>query len=182
MTTTSPSTTPATPTRTPTSTGYVDVNGVPLYHETYGPDDGVPLVLVHGGMLSIDLSWAPLIPLLADRYRLVAVEVQGHGRTADIDREITPAATASDVVALLDHLGIERAHVLGHSMGGAAALELAVSHPDRVLSVVGASVSVRPEGLIDELNDPEKMATSTRMPTEADFTAMRETYGRLSPT
>jgi len=182
MTTTSPSTTPATPTSTPTSTGYVDVNGVHLYHETYGPDDGVPLVLVHGGMLSIDLSWAPLIPLLADRYRLVAVEVQGHGRTADIDREITPAATASDVVGLLDHLGIERAHVLGHSMGGAVALELAVSHPGRVLSVIGASVSVRASGMIPELGDPEQIATSTKMPTPDDFVAMQESYARLSPT
>src|SRR3954453_22255670 len=127
MTTTSPSTTLA----TPTGTGYVDVNGVHLYHETYGPDDGVPLVLVHGGMLSIDLSWAPLIPRLPDRYRLVAVEVQGHGRTANIDREITPAALASDVVGLLDHLGIERAHVLGHSMGGRVAMGVGVSHPGR---------------------------------------------------
>src|SRR3954449_8814365 len=103
MTTTSPST-------TPTSTGYADVNGVHLYHETYGPDDAAPLVLVHGGMLSIELSWAPMIPLLADRYRLVAVEVQGHGRTADINREITPAETASDVACLLDQVGIDGAH------------------------------------------------------------------------
>jgi pimeloyl-ACP methyl ester carboxylesterase len=169
-------------TTSPTSSGYADVNGLHLYHETYGPADGQPLVLLHGGMLSIDLSWAPLLPALADRYRVVALEVQGHGRTADIDREITPAHTAADVVALLDHLGIDRAHVLGHSMGGAAALELAVSHPERVLSVVGASVSVRPDGMHPDLTDPARMATSTRMPTQDDFVAMQATYARLSPT
>ena len=169
-------------TTTPTSTGYADVNGLHLYFETYGPDDAQPLVLLHGGMLSIDLSWAPSLPALAERYRLVAVELQGHGRTADIDREVTPAHNAADVVALLDHLGIERAHVLGHSMGGAAALELAISHPDRVLSVIGASVSVRPDGLVDDLSSEEKIAASTRMPTASDFVAMQETYARLSPT
>ncbi|HEY0238619.1 MAG TPA: alpha/beta fold hydrolase [Friedmanniella sp.] len=169
-------------TTTPTTSGYADVNNLHLYFETYGPDDGQPLVLLHGGMLSIDLSWAPVIPALAETYRLVAVEVQGHGRTADVDREVTPAHTASDVVGLLDHLGIERAHVLGHSMGGAAALELAVSHPDRVLSVVAASVSVRPDGLIEDLSSPESIAASDKMPTQADFVAMQETYERLSPT
>jgi pimeloyl-ACP methyl ester carboxylesterase len=169
-------------TTTPTTSGYADVNGLHLYFETYGPADGQPLVLLHGGVLNIDLSWAPLLPALVDRYLVVALDVQGHGRTPDTDREITPANTASDVVGLLDHLGIERAHVLGHSMGGAAALELAVSHPDRVLSVIGASVTVRPTGVIADLTDPELMARSTKMPTQADFVAMRETYERLSPT
>lgn len=176
MTTISPTTT------SPTTSGYADVNGLHLYFETYGPDDGAPLVLLHGGMLSIELSWAALIPTLDDRYRIVAVDVQGHGRTGDLDREVTPAHTAADVVALLDHLGIDRAHVLGHSMGGAAALELAVNHPDRVLSVIGASVTVRPSGMHEDLTDPSRMANSTRMPTQDDFVAMRTTYERLSPT
>ncbi len=94
---------------------------------------------------------------------------------------ITPAALASDVVGLLDHLGIERAHVLGHSLGGAVALELAVSHPDRVRSVVPMSISVRPDGTHEEITDPTKQATSTRMPTPQDFAEMTEAYKRLSP-
>ena len=118
----------------PTTTGYADVNGVHLYVETYGA--GTPLLLLHGGMLTIDLDFADLIPTLAGRHLVIAVEQQGHGRTADIDRPITPANLAADVVGLLDHLGVDRAHVLGHSMGAAVALELAVSHPDRVRSVV----------------------------------------------
>src|SRR3954465_7527223 len=163
----------------PTGTGYVDVSGVHMYYETYG--DGSPLVLLHGGMLSIDLNFAGLIPTLANRHRVIGVEMQGHGRTADIDREITPAALASDVVGLLDHLGIDRAHVLGHSMGGAVALELAVSHPERVRSVVPISISVRPDGMHADLSDPSTFATSTRLPTQQDFMDFQQEYKRLSP-
>ncbi len=161
------------------TTGYADVNGLHMYYEVQG--EGSPLVLLHGGMLSIDLNFADLVPELVGRHRVIGVELQGHGRTADIDRDITPAALAGDVVALLDHLGIDRAHVLGHSMGAGVALELAVSYPDRVRSIVPVSGSVRMEGMHGDLMDPAKHATSTRMPTAADFTAMQETYARLSP-
>jgi pimeloyl-ACP methyl ester carboxylesterase len=163
----------------PDRNGYVDVNGVHMYYEVYGA--GSPLVLLHGGMLTIELNFATLIPTLAGRHQVVGVELQGHGRTADIDREITPAALASDVVGLLDHLGIDRAHVFGHSMGGAAAMELAVDRPDRVRAVVAASVSVRPDGLHEDLTDPERQATSPRMPTQQDFVDFQQAYLRLSP-
>ncbi|MGZ4600057.1 MAG: alpha/beta fold hydrolase [Oryzihumus sp.] len=159
--------------------GYADVNGLHLYYELHG--EGSPLVLLHGGMLTIDLNFAGLIPTLAQRHFVIGVEMQGHGRTADIDREITPAALAGDVVALLDHLGIDRAHALGHSLGGAVTLELAVSHPDRVRSVVPVSASVRPDGMHEDLTDPAKQATSTRMPTQQDFIEFRDAYLRLSP-
>src|SRR4051794_18161389 len=161
------------------TSGYADVNGLHMYYEVQG--EGSPLVLLHGGMLSIDLNFADLIPELVGRHRVIGVELQGHGRTADIDREITPAALAGDVVALLDHLGIDRAHVLGHSMGAAVALQLAGAHPDRVRSIVPVSASVRPEGMHGDLTDPSQHATSDRMPTQQDFADMQETYARLSP-
>ncbi len=161
------------------TTGYADVNGLHLYHEVHG--EGSPLVLLHGGMLTIDLNFAGLLPTLAETHRVIAVEQQGHGRTADIDRPVTPAALAGDVVALLDHLGVDRAHVLGHSMGAAVALELAVRHPGRVRSVVPVSATVRPEGMHEDLTDPSRFATSTRMPTQQDFAEFREAYLRLSP-
>lgn len=163
----------------PSHTGYADVNGLHMYYEVYGA--GSPLVLLHGGMLTIDLNFATLIPTLAQRHQVIGVEMQGHGRTADIDREITPAALASDIVGLLDLLGIDRAHVFGHSMGGATTLELGVSYPDRVRSLVAASVTVRPDGLHEDLTDPAKQATSTRMPTQQDFSDFREAYLRLAP-
>jgi pimeloyl-ACP methyl ester carboxylesterase len=164
---------------TPTTTGYADVNGLHLYYETYG--SGAPLVLLHGGMLTIDLNFATLIPTLAQTHTVIAVEMQGHGRTANIDREITYPNLASDVVALLDHLGIERAAVLGHSMGGGVALELAVSHPDRVSAIVPISASVSKDGMHPDLLDPSTFESSPIMPTPQDFADFKEAYERLSP-
>lgn len=159
--------------------GYADVNGLHLYYEIHGT--GSPLVLLHGGMMTIDLNFATLIPTLANDHRVIGVELQGHGRTADIDRAITPANSASDVVGLLDHLGIDRAHVLGHSMGGAVTLELGVHHAGRVRSLVPISASVRPDGMHEDLTDPARHATSTRMPTQQDFADFQAAYRRLSP-
>lgn len=163
----------------PQHSGYADVNGLHMYYEIYG--EGSPLVLLHGGMLTIQLSFGTLIPTLAGTHQVIGVEMQGHGRTADIEREITPAALASDVVGLLDLLGIDRAHVFGHSMGAAVTLELGVNHRDRVRSLVPASASVRPDGMHEDLTDPAKQATSTRMPTQQDFEDFQHAYQRLSP-
>src|SRR4030088_645015 len=169
----------STGTQTSERSGFADVNGVHMYYELHG--QGTPLVLLHGGMLTIDLNFAGLIPTLSRTHLVIAVEMQGHGRTADIDRAITPAALAEDIVGLLDHLDIDRAHVLGHSMGAAVALELAVNHPTRVRSIVPISGSVRPDGMHEDLTDPAKQATSTRMPTQQDFADFRDAYLRLSP-
>jgi pimeloyl-ACP methyl ester carboxylesterase len=90
------------------TSGYADVNGLHMYYESHGT--GTPLVLLHGGMLTIDINFAGLIPTLVNKHQVIGVEMQGHGRTADIDRAITPGALAGDIVGLLDHLGIDRAH------------------------------------------------------------------------
>jgi len=164
---------------TPFTTGYADVNGLHLYYETYG--SGAPLVLLHGGMLTIDLNFASLIPTLARTHTVIGVEMQGHGRTANIDREITYANLATDIVALLDYLGIERAAVLGHSMGGGVALELAVNHPDRVSAIVPISASVSKDGMHPDLLDPSTFETSSIMPTAQDFADFKGAYERLSP-
>jgi pimeloyl-ACP methyl ester carboxylesterase len=164
---------------TPSDSGYADVNGLHLYWERYG--DGPPLVVLHGGMLTIELNFGTLIPTLAKSHTVIGVEQQGHGRTATIDREITYPNLASDVVALLDYLGIEKATVLGHSMGGAVALELAVNHPGRVRAIIPASASVRAEGRHPDLNDPSTFETSPIMPTAQDFADFTAAYRRLSP-
>jgi pimeloyl-ACP methyl ester carboxylesterase len=182
MTTTSQPTAPVTDAPaelTPSDSGYADVNGLHLYWERYG--EGPPLVLLHGGMLTIELNFASLIPTLARTHTVIGVEQQGHGRTANTDREITYPHLASDVVALLDHLGIAQAVVLGHSMGGAVALELAISHPDRVRAIVPMSASVRSDGLHPDLADPSTYATSPIMPTAQDFAEFSAAYQRLSP-
>jgi pimeloyl-ACP methyl ester carboxylesterase len=157
-----------------TTGSYASVNGLQLYYEEHG--SGRPLVLLHGGMLTIDLTFRELIPLLAPSHRLIAVELQGHGRTADVEREPTYPNLADDVVGLLDHLGVERADVLGVSFGGLVALELGMRHPDRVDRLVSAATHYRPDGYHD-LSDP----ASVRMPTEAEFAAMRADYERVAP-
>jgi pimeloyl-ACP methyl ester carboxylesterase len=173
VTTASPST------LTPADSGYADVNGLHLYYERYG--EGPPLVLLHGGMLTIEINFATLIPTLAKTHGVIAIEQQGHGRTANIDRPITYPNLASDVAALLDHLGIEKATVLGHSMGGGATMELAISHPDRVSAIIPISVTVRKDGMHPDLSEPSKFETSPIMPTPADFAEFSDAYARLSP-
>lgn len=166
-------------TKTGERNGFADVNGVHMYYELHG--QGTPLLLLHGGMMTIDLNFAGLIPSLSRSHLVIGVEMQGHGRTGNIERPITLPALAEDIVGLLDHLDIDRAHVFGHSMGGGVALELAIGHPTRVRSIVPVSAGVRPDGMHEDLTDPAKMATSTRMPTPQDFADFRDAYLRLSP-
>lgn len=104
---------------------YARINGLNMYYEVHG--GGFPLVLLHGGVLTIDLSFGNLIPQFAAEHRVIALEMQGHGRTADIDRDMELKYLAGDVAALLDHLGVERADVFGFSLGGGTALHEA--HP-----------------------------------------------------
>lgn len=155
-----------------TTTGYSSANGVDTYYEVHG--SGAPLVLLHGGILTIDLNWADLLPLLAHR-RVVAIELQGHGHTADTDRAMTIAALADDVAAVLDHLDVPRADVLGFSLGAMVATQLAVAHPDRVERAVIASASFRPEGDVDFAERPELL------PTQDDFARMAQAYAAVAP-
>lgn len=115
------------------ATGYAAVNGIRLYHEIHGHGD--PLVLIHGGLTTIGEMRRWVRPLAKTR-QVIAVEMQGHGRTADTDRPLSFATLGDDVAALLDHLGIPRADVAGHSFGGACAIRAAVQHPARVRRLV----------------------------------------------
>ncbi len=161
------------------TTGYAPVNGLRMYYEVRGT--GRPLVLLHGGLMTIEDSFGPLLPVLGAERQVIAAELQGHGRTADIDRELELRYLADDVVALLDHLGIDQADVLGFSLGGGAALQLALDHPGRVGRLILVSVSYGADGYHQEISDPARHATSTRMPTAEDFRQMREAYARVAP-
>ena len=162
--------------------GYAAVNGLKMYYEVHGGERATaPLVLLHGGLLTIDLSFGELLSDLAACRQLIATELQGHGRTADIDRDVDLGYLAGDVAALLDHLGIDRADVLGFSLGGGVALQFALDHPDRVGRLILASVAYAGDGFHAEISDPAQHATSTRMPTAEDFRQMREAYARLAP-
>ena len=118
----------------PTDTGYADVNGLTMYYEVYG--QGQPLLLLHGSYMSIPLNWSHIIPLLAKDRQVIATEMQGHGRTRDTAREFSYENMADDVSGLLKHLHIDKADILGYSMGGGVAFQVAVRHSEQVLSLI----------------------------------------------
>ena len=153
---------------------YAPVNGLQLYYEIHG--SGRPLVLLHGGLLTIDLSFGPFLEPLAAGRQVIAVELQGHGHTAHTGRPITIEALAGDVVALLDHLGIAEADLFGFSLGGLVAFAVALSAPARVGKLIVASADAhRPPGRESApLGDD-------RLPTPADFQAMRDAYDAVAP-
>jgi pimeloyl-ACP methyl ester carboxylesterase len=129
-------------------TGFVELGALRMYYEVHGHTAGrAPLVLLHGGLFDIDQQFGALIPDLAAGRRVIAVDFQGHGRTNDIDRPFSAAAFAGDVLGVLDHLGVGRADILGFSVGGAVALELAIAHPERVRKVIVSSASFAASGM-----------------------------------
>lgn len=124
-----------------------------IHHEEHGRAEGRPLVLIHGALSGIGTSFGRILPLLSKTRRVIAVELQAHGRTPDIDRPLTVEHFAADVVALLDRLGVDRADLFGWSMGAAVALRLGTDHAERVGRLVLASVSFDDSGLHPGLLD-----------------------------
>jgi pimeloyl-ACP methyl ester carboxylesterase len=116
----------------------VSVNGMQMYYEVSG--QGAPMVVLHGAYMDIP-SMGGIIPKLAKTHRVYALELQGHGRTTDIDRPITYPNLADDVAAFMDAVGLETADIFGYSMGGQVGLQLAIRHPAKVNKLVAASVS-----------------------------------------
>lgn len=128
--------------------GYAVVNGLEMYYEIHGT--GRPLVLLHGAYMTIDM-FGKVLPLLAEDRQVIAVELQGHGHTADVDRPLSYEQMADDVAALLRHLEIEEADIFGYSMGGGVALQIAIRHPEVVRKLVVASASYTSDGMHPEL-------------------------------
>jgi pimeloyl-ACP methyl ester carboxylesterase len=171
---------------------YAEVNGLKMYHEVHG--EGRPLILLHGAYMTAD-TMGPILPGLAESRRVIVPDLQGHGRTADIDRPLTYEHMADDVAALIRHLRIEQADVFGFSMGGAAAIQLAVRHPELVRKQVIVSASYTSEGMQPELHEmapsitPEMFAGSPMeatylevAPNPGDFTRLVEKLKRLDTT
>src|SRR5688572_26463283 len=110
------------------TTGYAPVNGLKMYYEIHG--SGEPVVLLHGAFMAISGDWRVWINELAKTRKVIAVEMQGHGRTADIKRDITFENLADDMAALLDHVKIPSADIIGYSLGGGVAIQTAIRHPE----------------------------------------------------
>ncbi len=159
-----------------TTTGYAPVNGLIMYYEVHG--SGEPVVLLHGAFMTITNNWTEWIGELSKTRKVIAVEMQGHGRTADIKREFSSEHLADDVAALLDHLKIPRADLIGYSMGGAVAMQCAIRHPDKVRKVVSISARFRHDGFVKEGLD-----AISRLTADAFKGSPLETeYKKLSPT
>lgn len=155
------------------------INGLELYHEVHGT--GRPLVLLHGGVMNAETCFGAMIPRLAQAHQVIAVDMQGHGHTADTDRPLTLPNLAADMVGLLDYLGVDRADFFGFSLGALVSTEAAISYPTRVGRLVLASGHVRAEGYRPEITDPEQMGVSPLLPTEEDFAAMKAGYEAVAP-
>ncbi|HJR78430.1 MAG TPA: alpha/beta hydrolase [Anaerolineales bacterium] len=155
--------------------GYVPVNGLNMYYEIHG--DGQPLVLLHGAFSAIGSSFGKMIPGLAKRRRIVGFDLQGHGRTADIDRPLTVEGMADDVAAALPELGIEQADMLGYSNGGSVALHFATRHPQMVRKLVLMSIGYALSGIHPGLME----GMSEMVPEMMHGSPWHEEYMRIAP-
>jgi pimeloyl-ACP methyl ester carboxylesterase len=154
--------------------GYCAIDGLSMYYEVHG--EGRPLLLLHGAYMTIDMM-GPIVPGLAEIRQVIAIELQGHGHTADIDRPITYEQMADDAAALLDHLGVGSADVVGYSLGGGVALQLAIRHAEAVRKLVVASASFRSDGMHSTLL--EMLPTTT--PEMFAGSPIEEAYRRVAP-
>jgi pimeloyl-ACP methyl ester carboxylesterase len=163
----------------PSSSGYVSVNGLRMYYETHGPDpsDRAPLVLLHGALSATGTSFGALLPGLAKDRRVIAVEQQAHGHTADIDRPLRDAQMADDTAALLDHLSIRGADVMGYSMGAGIALQLAHGRPELVRKLVLISLVTQVGGFHEGVLEGIEFVT----PQLLEGSSFAEEFAELAP-
>jgi pimeloyl-ACP methyl ester carboxylesterase len=156
---------------------YAEVNGINLYYETHG--SGRPLILLHGGLGSGEM-FGPVLPQLAERHQVIAVDLQGHGRTADIDRPIDIRLMAGDIAALIDHLRLDKPDVVGYSLGGGVALQTAAQYPAKVRRLVMVSANVRTDAIYAEMRTQQGQVSAAA----AEFmkeTPMYQLYQRVAP-
>src|SRR5215475_5541981 len=154
---------------------YAEVNGLKMYYEIHG--SGQPLVLLHGAFGFAE-SWATILPTLTKTHQVIALELQGHGHTNDLDRPITCEQLVEDTAALLKQLKIKDADFFGYSMGGVVALGIAIRHPElvRKLAVFGSGV-----GPLKEIFEPENYKQFQSISTDFAPPVLKEPYDRMSP-
>jgi pimeloyl-ACP methyl ester carboxylesterase len=164
----------ATPTEATVQSGYAAVNGLEIYYEIHGT--GRPLIVLHGAYMTIE-SMAAVVSSLAESRQVIAIELQGHGRTADRDRPLSYEQMADDVAGLMQEIGIDQADFFGYSMGGNTAIQVAIRHPERVGKLVTVSSTYNREGWY-----PEVLALiETITPEIFAGSPIEEEYMRLAP-
>jgi len=156
---------------------YAEVNGINLYYESHGT--GRPLILLHGGLGSGEM-FGPILSALSEHHQVIVVDLQGHGRTADIDRPIDTRLMADDIAALIDHLGLEKPDLVGYSLGGGVAFFTAVKHPQKVGKLVMASANIRRDAIPPEMLAQQAQVSSAALEFMKD-TPMYQLYQRVAP-
>jgi pimeloyl-ACP methyl ester carboxylesterase len=160
------------------TTGFAPVNGLRMYYEIHGTGSGEPLVLLHGSYMTITNNWTAWLDELSKTRKVIAVEMQGHGRAADIDRYFSYESLADDIAAMLDYLKVPQADLLGYSMGGGVAMQVAIRHPEKVRKVVSISAVFRHDGWVQEALDMYPKLTAEAFKS----TTLETEYKKLSPT
>jgi pimeloyl-ACP methyl ester carboxylesterase len=156
---------------------YADVNGLHLYYETHG--SGRPMILLHGGLGTGEM-FGPILPTLAENHQVIAPDLQGHGRTADIDRPIDIRLMADDIAALIDHLGLEKPDVVGYSLGGGVAFMTASKYPEKIRKLVTACVYLRPDVVDPALRAQQGQVSAAAAEFMKD-TPMYQVYQAVAP-
>lgn len=155
---------------------YADVNGIRMYYEIHGKTEGIPLVLLHGGGSTIEVTFGKVLPLFAKNHKVIAVEEQGHGRTSDRNQPFRFETSADDVAALLKHLKIQQADIFGFSNGGSVAFQVAIRHPELVRSLIIASTMTKKEGAIPQLWEFMEKADISNMPQQ-----LKDAFLKVNP-
>jgi len=156
------------------SSGYIEVNGLNMYYEIYG--QGKPLVLVHGGGSTIQSNFAKIIPLLAKNRKVIAVELQAHGRTGDRNSDLSFEQDADDIATLIKKLNVDQADFLGFSNGGTTILQIAIRHPAIVDKIILGSTLAKRNGVPDWFWDFMKQAKLENMPEQ-----LKTAYRQVAP-
>lgn len=144
-------------------TGYAPVNGINIYYEIHG-EGTIPLVLLHGGGSTIDVTFTQILPIFSKHNRVIAVELQAHGRTGDRNAPESFEQDADDVAALLKYLKVDKANILGFSNGGTTTLQIAIRHPEVVNKIVDVAGAYQREGFLPGFFDGFNGATIDMMP------------------
>lgn len=160
----------------PLESGHAPVNGIDMYYEVHGRKNGVPLVLLHGGGSTIEVTFSRVLPVFAASRRVIALEEQAHGRTTDRDAPVAFESSADDVAALLRHLKVDKADILGFSNGASVALQVAIRHPLLVRKMVFASSMTKRAGARPQLWEFMKQADFSNMPQP-----LKDAFLRVNP-
>ena len=159
----------------PTVSGLAPVNGIKVYYEVYG--EGKPIVLLHGAFMTIADNWGQIIPELAKTRKVIALEFQGHGHTPYSDRKMDLVSLAGDVAGLMDYLKVDKADIVGYSMGGSAAYQFIINYPERVNRLVIISSTYKSSGWLPQVTNAFKSFT----PDFFDNSPLKTAYDAAAP-